>query len=673
MTATASTNASSNPTEGRTAAETAELVEPTFEQLAGAVDEATLRVNDLEGDAHDDAVALKEAVEAFHRPALVHIVRTLKDDPRGKELLFELVDDPAVKAIFGLHGIIRADPMTRANQALLSVRPYLQSHGGDVDLVRIEDGAAFVRLQGSCNGCSMSAVTLREGVEAALVEGVEEVDRVEVLDDEPTAAFIPLSSIGRKQKPADTGWIKGPQSSEVEPGSMLRFDVTGNGGQSESFVVTNIDNRLSVFRNACVHQGMTLDGGMIDDGIIVCPWHGFKFEASSGECISAPGAQLEQIPTRVEDGFVWVPAGCAVARLWLGAEAAGGLTLPDAMPTASQMYAPRGVWLDDEHLIVADTGNHRVLIWNNATTLQSHSNADVVLGQPDFTTEGAQAGGRGAEKGMRLPTGIIVHEGRLVVADAWNHRILIWNAIPTVSDTAPNVILGQANGNEVEENRGGDCGPLTFYWPFGIAIVGDTFYVADTGNRRVLGWHGIPGPEDEPDLVLGQPDANSRDENRGELGPNSFRWPHDIAGTNEITLIADAGNHRILGWKPTVDSDRPADTVLGQTDFVSGAEFPYAPQTPTALRFPYAVDIDDDTMVAADTANNRVLVWDHVPSDSTVPADRVLGQPNFAANGENRWDEVGPDTFCWPYGLSLHAGRVAVTDSGNNRVTVWDL
>ena len=80
-----------------------------------------------------------------------------------------------------------------------------------------------------------------------------------------------------------------------------------------------------------------------------------------------------------------------------------------------------------------------------------------------------------------------------------------------------------------------------------------------------------------------------------------------------------------------------------------------------------------EAMIVADTANNRVLVWDAVPSAGGVPADRVLGQPDFGTNGENRWDAVGADTFCWPYGLSVHGGRVAVTDSGNNRVTIWEL
>jgi hypothetical protein len=367
----------------------------------------------------------------------------------------------------------------------------------------------------------------------------------------------------------------------------------------------------------------------------------------------------------------------------MGARAAGGLTLPDAMPTAHQMYAPRGVWLDDDHLIVCDTGNHRVLIWRRPSSLESHGDADVVLGQPDFTTEGAQAGGRGPQRGLRLPTGVLVHEGRLVVADAWNHRILIWDTVPTSSDVAADVVLGQRDATAVDENRDGTCGPLTFYWPFGIAMVNGRFYVADTGNRRVLGWEGLPGPEDEPGLVLGQATAAVRDENRGELGPDSFRWPHAIAGDDTVLFVADAGNHRLLGWTPAPQEDQHADIVLGQSDFVTGTEFPYIPQTPTSLRFPYAVDVDGATMVVADTANNRILVWDDVPSSSTVPADRVLGQPDFAGNGENRWDAVGADTFCWPYGLSLsgnrHAGttqsdtRLAVADSGNNRVVVWSL
>lgn len=280
--------------------------DPSFDDLARDVDAAAARVAELPADARSAASDLQAAIEAFHRPALVHVVRTLRDDPRGKELLFDLVDDPNVRAVLALHGIIRPDVTTRARQALDAVRPYLQSHGGDVELVHVEDGRAAVRLLGSCNGCSMSAVTLRDGVEEALVGGVDEIVGIDVLDDEPTTAFIPLSSVGRKEA-ADTGWVTGPAIADVPPGTMLRFDVD-TGDATESFVVTNVDNSVAVFRNACVHQGMTLDGGTIDAGVITCPWHGFRFDATTGECISAPGAQLAQVPARLDGGRLRVRA-----------------------------------------------------------------------------------------------------------------------------------------------------------------------------------------------------------------------------------------------------------------------------------------------------------------------------------------------------------------------------
>jgi hypothetical protein len=202
--------------------------------------------------------------------------------------------------------------------------------------------------------------------------------------------------------------------------------------------------------------------------------------------------------------------------------------------------------------------------------------------------------------------------------------------------------------------------------------VGPTFWVADTGNRRVLGWAGgLPDANRPADIVLGQPDFASREENRGEqVGPASFRWPHAITGRDDLILIADAGDHRVLGWTPIPDGDRSADRLMGQADFHSAREWPYGPQCGDRLRFPYAVSMEGDRLAVADTANNRVLLWNGVPSDAQ-PADHVLAQSSFEANGENRWSAVTHDSLCWPYGLWLHADRLAVADSGNNRVMIW--
>ncbi|MBO0820755.1 MAG: hypothetical protein J2P26_07895, partial [Nocardiopsaceae bacterium] len=393
-------------------------------------------------------------------------------------------------------------------------------------------------------------------------------------------------------------------------------------------------------------------------------------------------------------------AGGWEPRTWLGAPAPGGLALPPAQPSASWLYAPRGAFLGTyrgrEVLVAADTGNHRVMIWHSVPE-RDETPCDVVLGQPDFTSEGPACGCGDTRRGMYLPTGVLIHDDLLIVGDAWHHRVLVYNGLPETSGAEPDLVLGQDGLGGVEPNRAGrsagagwsgkegEPSASSFYWPFGVAVVGGRFYVADTGNRRVLGWSGgVPSsPSAEPDLVLGQPDEASREENRGgEPTGSSFRWPHALCGTGQTLLIADAGNHRVLGWSPHPDKDTAANLVLGQPGFDTAVEMPYSPQSGETMRFPYAVDNDvasggvvsggdGGRLAVADTANNRILLWDGLPSQDKRAPSAVLAQPSFSANGENRWAGVTRDSLCWPYGLSLRGDRLAVADSGNNRIMIW--
>ncbi|MBE3595591.1 MAG: NHL repeat-containing protein [Hydrogenibacillus sp.] len=348
----------------------------------------------------------------------------------------------------------------------------------------------------------------------------------------------------------------------------------------------------------------------------------------------------------------------------LGAPAPGGLALPAAFPSRETMYAPRGVYVDAARVIVADSGNHRVLIWHGFPE-RDHAPADVVLGQPDFTSEGPRL--------LHLPTAVAVYEGRLFVADAWHHRLLIWNRVPEKSGAPPDAVIGQATLDDVRPNRGRAVHPLGLYWPYGMAYVAGRFYVADTGNRRVLAWDGIPEGDRPPDVVLGQPDGHTALENRGKgTSADSFRWPHALSGDAGRLFVADAGNHRVLGYVPHPAVDRPADLVLGQSDFTHSFELPHVPQGPRRLRFPYGVALCAFGLAVADTANNRVLIYADVPDRGAFhPAQAVLGQADFDASGENRWQAVAPDTLCWPYGIWCHGDLLAVADSGNNRVVFW--
>lgn len=275
-----------------------------FDALAERVDQAVNEVRTLDEAGQAKALALKSAIEAFHKMGLTKIVQRLKADPRGKELLFELVDEPSVYALFAMHGLVRADLPTRVSRVIDMVRPYMQSHGGDVELVNVNGETVWVKLHGACNGCSMSAVTLRNGVEEALREHVPEIKQIEVMPNDPGPAIIPLEAIG--VAPKEAGWLKGPRVEDISESRPYRLDTA-----ETSLIIVRLGQQLAAYRNQCAHQALPLDGGMLDAeaGTLTCPWHGFSYDVRTGECFTAPQAQLEAFPLRVEEGYVWVRPG----------------------------------------------------------------------------------------------------------------------------------------------------------------------------------------------------------------------------------------------------------------------------------------------------------------------------------------------------------------------------
>lgn len=273
------------------------------DDLAKRVDDAVAALDELDPAARAVAEELQASIEAIHKAGLVSIVRRLRADDATREALFELVDDPVVHLLLTLHGIVRPDPVTHANQVLESVRPQLHSHGGDVSLVRVEDGTAFVRLEGACNGCSMSSVTLRNLVEEALVQEVPAVTAVEVVTDQPSPTLISVESLFPGRDPGADGWVRVSPAADVAVDDISTATLNGT-----DVLIVNIGQRLSAYRNECAHEALPLTDAVLDvsNGTLTCPWHGFCFDASSGECLSAPGAQLEQLPLRIDDGDVWV-------------------------------------------------------------------------------------------------------------------------------------------------------------------------------------------------------------------------------------------------------------------------------------------------------------------------------------------------------------------------------
>ena len=296
--------------------------EDRLERTAARLDDAMARVDALGPEERDVVTEALAALDGLHKDALTTVVRRLRDDDRGRELLYALVDEPEVRMVLSMHGIIRPDPVTLAHRALERVRPTLASHGGDVELDRIEEGVAHVRLHGACNGCSMSAVTLRDSVEEALRAGVPGLVGVEVVPGDPQTTVIPLESLTVRPPDADearreaevlraSGWCPAGRDEELLDGTVRPVSLSTLDGTQVDAIVVRAGGEPAAYVNACAHQGRPLDGALVDatEGTLTCPWHGLCYDAASGECLTLPGAQLAPLPLRVVAGQVWVRPG----------------------------------------------------------------------------------------------------------------------------------------------------------------------------------------------------------------------------------------------------------------------------------------------------------------------------------------------------------------------------
>lgn len=367
------------------------------------------------------------------------------------------------------------------------------------------------------------------------------------------------------------------------------------------------------------------------------------------------------------------------ARVILGAPDEGSRFAEPIVPAAHRLFGPRGASVTtDGALWVADTGHHRLLGWPSVPT-QDNQAAQWLIGQPHFGAEGRNAKAHVHAASLNVPTGVCACGPGLAVADAWNHRVLIWHTAPRDSHVGADVVLGQADFAGGHINRGADHpSPSTLYWPYGVDWDGVNLWVADTGNRRVLRYAGLPQTNGQAaELVLGQPDFAHRDENAGNPGSGSLRWPHAVAQWQGWLCVADAGNNRLLLWAAAPEKNGAAsDLILGQAqaqaqalDHNRGEYWP----SERSFNMPYGLAVVQGSLFVADTANSRVLRFDSPLLDN---AQALAGQHGFADKGDNRWLPAERDSLCWPYALApIGAGgqSMVIVDSGNNRVLLWDL
>ncbi len=331
--------------------------------------------------------------------------------------------------------------------------------------------------------------------------------------------------------------------------------------------------------------------------------------------------------------------------------------------------------------------------------------AIMVLGQGDFSMRESNRGADDpGDNTLSEPQFVSRFGDMIFVADRGNHRVLVWNSLPEEMGEPASIVLGQEDFSDCLENRGitttldemtsglGDENlegftiskpeEDTLSQPAGIEVIDGKLYVADSGNHRVLRWNGLPSDDgEEPGLVLGQDNLECGEANRrGFVGSGSLFFPFAVrSGNDQHVFVADKDNHRILIWnKIPFNNGWNADVCLGQAGFderePNRGDFDHV--TPETLSFPTGVFFDPETekIFVVDQGNNRVLIWNKIPSNNGAPADLVLGQPDFysrdvnAGLGEKRTSAEG---MYFPTDVVFGRKGLFVSDTGNSRILVW--
>lgn len=207
-------------------------------------------------------------------------------------------------------------------------------------------------------------------------------------------------------------------------------------------------------------------------------------------------------------------------------------------------------------LIVCDGANDRVLIWDDYTSLTNGKAADHVIGQANFTANSQPNANSSTAATLYSPKDVAVTStGKLFILSRLEHRVLIYNSIPTSNGASADNVLGQTNfANNQPSFTNTASG---FYFPRCLAVstLDDRLCVAGSGNR-VMVWNTIPATDNaDADLVLGFPDLTSSfrtmfsNENNGSSSnmATNLSFVDGISWTDAGNLLcADASRNAVL-------------------------------------------------------------------------------------------------------------------------------
>lgn len=437
-----------------------------------------------------------------------------------------------------------------------------------------------------------------------------------------------------------------------------------------------------------------------------CPANTFSMAGAQGPIA------LDHCPARILGHAASTPAEqAAVVSLSPNSGALGGLFLPQGLAVDTRGSTPT--------VYAADSGNNRVLVWQNASSKSVPSQPTAVIGQPNLYTTLPAINVPAISGGLNNPTGLVVDpsSGALYIADTRNNRVLRYPN-PQSANPTPDLVLGQPDpftshcpnqgqSPPTSQNPIGACfqqapaPTANTLWlnqsnvPIPTALFLDStgLYVADPGNNRVLHYaakslassalcwntNSCPGA----DMVIGQTNFTSNGPATNNLDRLHLATPAGIAiDSGGRIFVSDAWGRVVVFPSPGALAIRLAGLVF------TGPPGPSASSLagPTGL----LVDPSSGDLYVADTDNSRLLIFDKyqnwpMPTDASFAnpppvAIAVLGQgpdptsPGSFLTGSTNLGMAQPsaNTFQYPVATALAGTDLYVADAYNNRVLIFD-
>ncbi|MEA2314547.1 MAG: hypothetical protein QOI03_1239 [Solirubrobacteraceae bacterium] len=269
----------------------------------------------LEGLPEDSARAvatdLAQAMLDMYGEGLGRIVDVLAANDDGT-IARELGDDELVSHLLLLHGLHPVPVEERVLGALQGVLPYLESHGGNAQLLGVRDGVVHLRLEGSCSGCPSSSMTLKLAIEDAIFKAAPDIEEVRaegaVEADVPDTGLLQIEMAPPAPSVSAGVWAMAGGMPQLSGGGVLLKEVSG-----ESVLFLRPSERVYAYRPDCPACRGSLERAALRANELTCPGCASRYDVlRAGRCLDEPQLHLEPVPLLVDDaGLVKVALGAA--------------------------------------------------------------------------------------------------------------------------------------------------------------------------------------------------------------------------------------------------------------------------------------------------------------------------------------------------------------------------